>query len=348
MSDTTEEKSLPASDKKVGDARSKGQVAKSRDLVTGFTLLAASVYVVWAGATTSAQVEALLALMAERAYSEPFAEVLPAALALAGRILLGLALPLMGITLVAVILTNIASMRGFLFSVTPVTPNFKHINPIEGLKRIYSMRSLVEFFKSVIKIGALSAAFVLVFRVHLQDLMLLSTCSASCQFGVFAAMAKPLMATALIAFILVGLADLLIQQWLFRRDMRMTRGEAKRERRDAEGDPTILRQRRRQREEMRHGGGPAIGRENLLIGVPGAWAVGIRYVRGETPVPVIVSRLAPEETAAGIARAQSDGIAIAADEPLAEMLARTGRVGEPVPRHMFQAVADRLVAAGQI
>ena len=70
--------------------------------------------------------------------------------------------------------------------------------------------------------------------------------------------------------------------------------------------------------------------------------------KGETPAPVIVSRLAPEETAAEIAHAQSDGIAVAADEPLAELLARKGRVGEPVPQHRFQAVADRLVAAGQL
>ncbi|MFB0874359.1 MULTISPECIES: EscU/YscU/HrcU family type III secretion system export apparatus switch protein [unclassified Sphingobium] len=349
MSDTSEEKSLPASDKKIRDARDKGQVVKSKDLVTGVALLATSLYVASMAAGQRDRIEALFILLGRRAHGEAFDQVWPMALTGVRQLLLTVSLPLLVITLAAVILTNIGTMRGFIFSVTPITPNFKHINPAEGVKRLYSLRSIVEFVKALVKIGALAAAFVIVFRLHLQDLMLLSVCTTSCQFAIFVAMARPLMATALVAFILVGLADLLLQHWLFQRDMRMTHNEAKRERRDAEGDPTILRQRKRQRDEMHgHSGRKALNRPTLIIGSPGRWCVGVRYVRGETPVPVIVWRTPPDMAADAIGRARDEGIAIARNDDLSEMLARVGRSGEAIPRHLYQRVAGMLVAKGLI
>lgn len=349
MSDSSEEKSLPASDKKIRDARQKGQVVKSKDLVTGVALAASSIYLGWAIPAIGDRVQALLGAVAERAYTEPFEQVWPMALDLMRQVLLGVALPLLAITLAAVALTNLVVMRGFVFSVTPLTPNFKHVNPAEGVKRIYSIRGLIEFAKSLVKIAALLVAFVIVFRSHLQDLMMLSSCTASCQLAAFGAMVRPLMATALVAFIVVGLIDVLLQRWLFQRDMRMTRSESKRERRDMEGDPTILRQRRRQREEAHsQSSARGVAKATLLIGTPGLWTVGIRYVRGETPVPVVVSRAEPGEAAETIERARAAGFAVVRDDGLAQLIARTARTGEPVPRHAFQQVADLLVSAGMI
>ncbi len=82
----------------------------------------------------------------------------------------------------------------------------------------------------------------------------------------------------------------------------------------------------------------------MLIGDSGGWVVGVRYVRGETPVPIVVCRAAPHDSAALLAEAVPLGIARWSDASLAETIARRSVAGDPVPENTFQAVADALVA----
>lgn len=346
MSETSEEKSLPASDKKIRDARDKGQVAKSQDLVAGSVMIASTGYLAFVLPEQKSKVEALIDVIARRMHIEPFAEVWPDALTLAGSIMTGLAVPLLAVTVAAIVLTNLVVMRGFLFSTEPITPNFEHINPVSGAKRLFSMRSVVEFFKSLVKIIALATAFFIVFRGGIQSLLQSSACGASCIANTFFAMLQPLIITAVIAFFIVGLVDVLVQQWLFKRDMKMTKSEQKRERKDSEGDPAIIQQRQKQRREMQtFATKTGLLNASLLVGVPDGWTVGIRYVRGETPVPMIVCRASPEQSRTMITEALLTDIPVIRDKALAATIARTARTGEPVPETSFQRVADLLVAA---
>lgn len=346
MSETSEEKSLPASDKKIRDAREKGQVSKSQDLVAGIVLFASITYLAFALASKQAMIEQLIDLAARRVHVYPLDEVWPEVLALAGSILIGLAVPLLAVTVAAIVLTNLVVMRGFVFSTTPIAPNFEHINPVSGAKRIFSMRSVVEFLKSLFKVAILATAFVIVFRMGLQALMLSSSCGAPCITGTFKALLQPLIITAIIAFIIVGLIDVMVQNWLFQRDMKMTKSEQKRERRDAEGDPAILQQRRKERREMQaYATKTGLMNASLLVGAPEGWTVGIRYVRGETPVPMIVCRASPTQSRTMITEALLTDIPVIRDIGLADAIARSARTGEPVPEKMFQRVADLLVAA---
>lgn len=346
MSETSEEKSLPASDKKIRDAREKGQVSRSQDLVAGTVMIASISYLAFHLADERMKIEELVDLVARRVHVDPFAEVWPTVLTLAGGILTGLAIPFLVVTIAAIVLTNIIVMRGFVFSTTPITPNFEHINPVSGAKRIFSMRSVVEFLKALIKVTTLAAAFVIVFRMGLQALMQSSACGAPCVTNTFKALLQPLIITAVIVFFLVGLVDVLLQNWLFKRELKMTKTEQKRERRDAEGDPAILQQRQKQRREM-HSLATKTGLMNasLLVGAPDGWTVGIRYVRGETPVPMVACRASPTQSRTMITQALLTDIPVIRDTGLADSIARSARTGEPVPEKMFQRVADLLVAA---
>lgn len=346
MSGSSEEKSQPASDKKLRDARQKGQIAKSQDLVTGMILLVAVIYLASSLHTQQIKVEALFHLVARRVYSEPLATLWPEVRAHAGGILLGLTVPLFLTTLAAIVLTNLVVTRGFVFSTDPLAPKFEKISPVSGAKRIFSMRSMVEFLKSLAKICALAAAFVLVFRAGLQSLMLSSACGAPCIRASFDGLLYPLVITAIISFLVVGSLDVLVQQWLFQRDMKMTRSEQKRERKDAEGDPAIQQQRRKQRREMgAHSAKIGLANASMVVGVAGGWAVGIRYVRGETAVPVVVCRAAPTQSADLITEARALSVQVIGDDALASAVARAATIGEPVPAVTFQRVADVLVAA---
>lgn len=349
MSGSTEERSLPASDKKLREAREKGQIAKSQDLVAGMTLLVAVIYMGVNMEDQITRVEALFHMVARRAWAEPLDALWPEIRARAIEILMGLALPLFLTTLAAIVATNLVVMRGFIFSVSPLEPKFEKISPIEGAKRIFSMRSIVEFLKSLIKIGTLAVAFVIVFRGGLQPLLQSSICGNACIRASFEGLLHPLVITAIIIFLVVGSVDVGIQQWLFSRDMKMSRSEQKRERKDAEGDPAIQQQRRKQRREMQaHATKTGLERASMVLGVPGGWVIGIRYVRGETSVPVVVSRASPEKSGQHLSQAQGLDIPVIGNAALAAAIARAARNGEPVPAQQFQPVADVLVETGII
>ena len=344
MADTSEEKSQPATDKKLRDARKKGQVAKSQDLVSGVVILLCTLCIAVLLPKARAQVEALIDLTAN-IYIEPFADVWPRLLDHAEQIVLGITLPVVAVTVAAVILTNIVTMRGVVFSVEPVKPDIKRIHPGEGFKRIFAMRNLIEFLKGLVKVVLLALAFYIVGRQALQALMESSRCGAGCIESTFYLVLKPLVFTVLAAFLLVGAVDVLMQRWLFGRDMKMSRSEQKRERKDVDGDPLIKRERQRQRREMQALATKlGLGRASLMIGIGGNWVVGVRYVRGETPVPVVVCRGSPEESVQLLAQAAPLGIAVWADAGLAEQIAKRSVAGDPVPENTSQAVADALVA----
>ncbi|WLH14901.1 EscU/YscU/HrcU family type III secretion system export apparatus switch protein [Pseudomonas hefeiensis] len=345
MSDSSEEKSQPATDKKLREARKKGQVSKSQDLVSGMVILFCTLCISIMVPRAQAQITALLDLIA-LIYIEPFHSVWPRVLDTAEQLLINLTLPVVAVTVGTVVLTNIITMRGVVFSVEPIKPDIKRINPIEGFKRIFSMRSFVEFLKGVVKVVLLGVAFYVVGRGALQALMESSRCGAGCIESTFYLVLKPLVFTVLAAFLLVGAADVLMQRWLFGRDMKMTRSEQKRERKDSDGDPMIKQERQRQRREMQALATKlGVSRASLMVGSASGWVVGIRYVRGETPVPVVVCKAELDEAAQMLAQATGLGIAHSLDTALAREIARRAVPGDPVPDNTFQAVADILVAA---
>jgi type III secretion protein U len=345
LGDTSEEKSQPATDKKLRDAREKGQVSSSQDLVSGLVILACTLCIAAVAPRAHAQVVALIDLTAQ-IYIEPFATVWPRLQETAEQLVLDITLPIVMVTMGVVILTNLVTMRGFIFSADPIKPEFKRINPVEGFKRIFSLRNFVEFIKGLIKVHLLGVAFYVIGRHSLQALMESARCGAGCIEPTFYLVLKPLVLTVLAAFLLVGLVDVLMQRWLFGREMKMTLSEQKRERKDTNGDPTIKGELQRQRQEMQALATKlGLVQASLIIGVAGDFVVGVRYVRGETPVPIVVCRATGKEGAQMLDDANALGIVEISDQTLAQKIAKRAVMGDPVPDNTFQAVADLLVAA---
>ncbi len=341
----SEEKSLPPSAKKLRDARRKGQVVKSADLVTAMVMLACTLYIAISASAIVARIEGLIDLTA-RLYTEPFATLWPRLVTAAGEILVLSILPLVALSVLVVILTNVVASQGFVFAAEPVLPKAEKINPVEGFKRIFSVRGVTEFLKSLFKMTALAVALIVVYRLGLQALMESSRCGLGCVQGTFLALLQPLVITALLAFLIVGAGDVLLQRWLFRRDQRMTKTEQKRERKDQEGDPTMNQARRKQRREM-HTLNAKLGVQHasLMVGTGDGWLVGIRYVRGETPVPVITCKANAAQAPALLESAYQRRIPRVDDPLLAEKIATRAGNGDPIPDGTFQQIADILVTA---
>ncbi|QZN98476.1 EscU/YscU/HrcU family type III secretion system export apparatus switch protein [Chenggangzhangella methanolivorans] len=276
MNDTSEEKSLPASRKKLDDARKKGQVNKSQDLVAAFALFAATLYVIAAYPGFLSRVSELMELTGQ-VYVQDFASLVPRVFGVVSAMMISVVAPLLAIVAGAAILANMVVMRGFVFSVEPIRPNFDNINPAKGLQRVFSMRSVVELLKSIVKVVALAGAFVAVFAIGLQALMQSPSCGMPCVYDTSVKLLQPIVITAIIVFFVVGAIDVLLQRQLFLRDMRMTKTEAKREFKDMEGDPMIRRERRKRSQELVGAGSVKVGVKNatLLIGRTGKGGGGL-------------------------------------------------------------------------
>jgi type III secretion protein U len=345
MNDETEEKSLPASEKKLRDARRKGQVPHSRDLITGFTLTCLFIYLLFAG---PGLVDRLIALVniSSQLVDRPFAEAAGRATELALDVLLLTALPFVAIVVAGDLVSGMASTFGPVFSFELVKPQFDHINPAKGLKRLFSVRNAVEFAKAAVKVAILSSAFFLIMRGAIGALFETPACGEPCLIAAAIQTVKPLVATAIACFLAIGLLDLLLQRRMFLRDMRMTRTEHKRENKELQGDPIIRKERRRLRRQSATRGKPRIGMEHAVVAIMhGDLVVGLRFRPGETPVPIVVCKGDGEAGVAMLAEARQRGIAVVDDAAFVTALATRHRVGDFIATDLFPMAAKALVAA---
>jgi type III secretion protein U len=343
MNDDTEQKSLPASLKKLRDARRKrGQVAHSKDLVTAVSLAVMLVYLAFAWPSIRDEVVQLINTVSD-ATPEPFAQTEQRVIALALEVLVTTSAAVAAIVVVATMAAGMVATGGPVFSFDLVSPKLSHVNPVEGAKRIFSLRNVVEFVKGLVKVVSLAAAFWLALRGFLQPLFEIPVCSETCLGPMIIETLKPLAVTAALVFLAVGLVDVLIQRQLFLRDMRMTRTEYKREQKDLEGDPLIRGERRRLRRTLLVR--PVrTGIRNAVVAVAyDDKIVGLRYKAGETPVPTVVCKGVGDAGRRLLAEAHALEIPVVYDAALVTALAEHHRVGKMIQSEYFRPVAEILL-----
>ncbi len=341
----SEQKSLPPSEKKLRDARKKAQVSSSRDLISGFGLLAMIAYLLIVWPTLRDHVLELVNLVS-RVSAEPFTQASAQAIEASANLITIAVLPAIACLVFASVVAGMVGTYGPVFSFDPVKPNFEHINPAAGLKRIFSARNAVEFAKGALKVAILGGVFFLVLRSWIEPMFHVPNCGESCLVPLLVSALMPIAAVAALSFIMIGFVDMRLQRWLFLRDMRMTKTEHKRERKDIEGDPLILNERRRQRQRQ----GLLVGR----LGLPAASVVvvgpdhlaGIRYHRIKAPVPVIVVKARGERAQTMRGEAYKLGIPISENEALAAALAERHAQGDYLRQQHFAAVAQVLIEQG--
>jgi type III secretion protein U len=346
MSDTGEERNLPASARKLRDARRKGQVSRSQDLVTAAGVSAAIAFVFMRSEPIADQWREILLLAAgvqDQDFPGAVRQLLSALFALFARTVL----PLLLVVTAAGMFASVMATRGFVFSLDPIKPKFENVNPTKGFKRILGLKSWVELAKTIVKALLLGSALLVVLLGTWDTLMRVPVCGVNCIGFVFGSLTKLLLGTAVGIFLAAGLADLLIQRWIFLRDMRMTLTEAKRELKDQEGSPQIRGAHQRQRQEAATETRLGVARATLVLEGRGT-AAGLRYVRGETEVPIVVCRGRADTAQAIVDAARALSIPIVADAGLAKALATRVRLGAPVPSRYFERIAKAFFAAGII
>ena len=326
---------------KLNRARRKGAVARGTDLGF-FTGLVAFLGFMWiAGARFVHTIE--IAVHDALTTSGGLADGPYAALSVAAR-LFAHAMPLialMAITIFLVVLVFEIVQTGVVFSAEPLKPDFSRLNPVNGLKRLFTFRLLIETLKNVLKLCLYSAAaYVVVRGVLASDIG--SVTDAASLSALMAHSAFRLLA----AFILLAAGFAVLDQLIVRRDflkkMRMSRRELRREAREREGEPRLKQKRKKLHAEfvkmsqsLRN-----IRKADVVVTNPQHIAVALHYDRR--------TMLAPEVVSAGVNQfaqrlrrlAFIYGIPVVENRMLARELYRKSALNQSIPQHCFEPVAE--------
>lgn len=353
--DSSEEKNLPATEHKLKEQRKKGQIAQGRDMIVAASFIVSILYLAFAWASIEAGFAKIFEDMGRAAAGPRGHDYWPAAVRAVWNDMAAMVAPMLILPLLAAFVGSIVAHKGMLFAMEPLKPDFKKIDPVKGFKRLFGVRNIVEFIKSLIKCLLILGAAGLAGWWALPAAMQTPLCGVSCLGLAMGKAMTPIIVASVAFFALNALFDTGIQQWLFLREMKMTHTEMKRERKEQYGDPTIMMRRREMRYETAMGEPEGVGQAKLTSVVPSlvvlgrqGKAVGLRYVRGETPAPVIVFIGQGAKAGLYARQAAMDGAFIATQPDLVEKLTEKGRERYYIPEAHFQAVANLLTQVGAL
>jgi flagellar biosynthesis protein FlhB len=323
--------------KRLRDARRRGQVARSRDLTAAAAYLA-GFGVLWLGAGTVVSLVGdfmarTLGSCAGAAAASP-----GAALEEGLGVLARAAGPLLGAALVAAALAGVAQTGG-LFTLQPVGFKLERLSPAAGLRQLCSRRSLFEVGKALLKAAAVAWIAYGVLWGRAREVVLAARGGSAAALQVGASIGFDLLWRTALVFAGVAAVDVWWQRRAWRKELRMTRYEVRRELRESEGDPQHRAARERlHRDILHHDMLEAVRTADCVIVNPDHLAVALRYDRDGMEAPLVVAkgeRLLAERIKE-IARAH--GVPVFRDVPLARALHRLD-LGEEIPEALYQAVA---------
>jgi flagellar biosynthetic protein FlhB len=253
-----------------------------------------------------------------------------------------LSLPIMGVALLAGCVSNLAQV-GFLFTPEAITPKLDRINPLEGFKRVFSRRALVDLLKAVAKVGLAGYIAYSTIRSNIDVFPRLMDMPLAGAVSVLANLISTMVFRVGLFLLALAAADYVFQYTEHMKSLRMTKQEVKEEMRQYEGDPMIrgmMRQRRRQFVMQRMM--QQVPKADVVITNPTHIAVALKYELQKDAAPVLLAK-GVDEIALRIRKiAEENDVIIYEDPPLAQTLYRTVEVGSAIPENLYEAVASVL------
>ena len=330
--------------RRLQDARSKGDVAKSMEPPAFLALAAVSAALVWMGGAAAQEMARKLVPFIARPdaidVSGPgLGKVMQAALEAASP-----ASAIMAAAVLAAVAGNVLQ-TGLIWAPSKLTPDPSKINPMAGFARLFGPDGLVNFLKSLAKVIAVGTVAWMVLKPRTDTLVVLARMDVAGILPLARDWLWALSIAVLIVFGAIAMADWLWQRQRFMQKMRMTREELKEDTKESEGDPHIkakLRQQRMARSRRRMI--QNVPKATMVVMNPTHYAVALRYVQGETAAPVCVAK-GVDAVALKIREvALAHDISVVEDPPLARALYAAIDVDDTIPREHYEAVA-KLVGA---
>lgn len=339
--DSDLERTEPASGRRIEQARSEGQVPQSRELAA-FLVMATGVGGIWALGDWLAHragdiIRHGLAFDRRAAFDPEFMGVAFGNLSWEA---LTLVAPIFVLTLAAALLTPFA-FGGWVLSNKALTPDPMRMDPLRGLKRMFSWQSIAELVKSVLKAFLLGGIIWWVVR-HEQDQLFALIAqpievalSSTGRILVFAALAM------VVGLALIAMIDVPFQLWQYYSRLKMTREELKQEFKEMEGDPQIKgRIRSAQREAARKRMMAEVPKADVVVTNPTHFAVALKYDAGRMGAPTVVAKGMNLVAQRIRELADEHKVPVLEAPPLARALYRHAEIGDQIPATLYTAVAE--------
>ncbi len=338
-------KTEKATPKKRRDERKKGNVFKSQDAVAVAGLLGTFATLWLLTGTFAQQLGGFMTLCLATA-GEESRDVggVCGELAVQGIVLV---VKTVGIVALVAILCAVAAtfaQTRFLVSTESMKPKFSRLSPLQGFKRLFSLKSLVETLKNLIKIAILMAIIFL----SIRDMFLESSNYLYTDLTAAAAhlveMAGEMVVRICIAFVAVAAMDFFYQWWDYEKNMMMTKQEVKEEYKQMEGDPQVkgkikeIQRRRAQQRMMQQVPGA-----DVVIRNPTHFAVALRYKPDQDDAPIVLAKGQDNIALRIVQIAEENKVAVIENVPLARALYAQAELNQMIPPELYGAVAEVLV-----
>lgn len=346
---SAEDRTEDPTQKRLEDAKKKGQVVRSRELNTLLSLLGSGVALFWVGPNLMDDLKSLLTknlgftgadIAGPTAIQERFFSA-------GGEILLAM-LPFLGIICI-LSLVGPGVIGGWAFNGELLFPKFDRIDPMKGIARIFSMKGALELVKAIMKVVLVSAITFGVMSMVVDDLLTLPllqidkalTESGSMFLWCFIGFSS--------ALLLVAGIDVPYQLWNHHKELRMTKQEIKDEMKESDGNPEIKMALRRKQQEMTQSRMmSAVPKADVVITNPTHYAVALKYDQKNGKAPIVVAK-GKDLIAAKIREiAKENGITVFSAPPLARALYASTDIDKEIPENLFVAVAQVLAYIYQL
>lgn len=344
-----QERTEEATPRRLQQAKEKGQVARSKELASVSVLIIGSVALMWFGEMLASRLYTtmgrLFSLSREEIFdSSKLFDIIAGTLT---HLIFPLLLIL--ITLFVAALIGAAGVGGVSFSAEAARPKLSKISPLSGFKRMFGMQSLVELFKSILKVLLVAGVAFYLIDASKNDLFQLSM--DVYPQNIFHALEILLNFILLIScsLLVVVAIDVPFQIWQHAEKLKMTKQEIKDEYKDTEGKPEVKgRIRMLQREAAQRRMMADVPQADVIITNPDHFSVALRYKQGTDKAPIVVAK-GGDFLALKIREiAREHEIMIVAAPPLARALYYTTELEQEIPDGLFVAVAQVLAYVFQI
>lgn len=346
-SDTSEEKQLDPTERRIERAREEGQFAQSRDLTTLIVLVLFTAFLLSAG---GALMNGLVALVKAGLTFDKSDDWQNHLLAWAMGPLTQSFLWVLAIILPLWFVTSLAPLALVKFRpVWAFKMNPDRLDPIAGFGRIFSTQTLTEVFKNILKVTVIFGVGVMYVMSLFNSLSALAHQDIKQALYNSVGLIETGLLLLLMPIVIVAGVDVVIQWFNFQKRMKMSPEEMKQEMKESEGSPELRnRMRQRQRQIATSRMMSALEKADVVLANPDHYSVALRYDPEKMRAPIVVAKGVDEVALVIQTLAREHQVPIARIPPLARMLHRHLKVGEPIPAALFEAVAKVLAWAYEL
>ena len=344
-----EDRTEQASEKRLEDAREKGEVPRSRDLAGALVVLAGVSAMLSNGNVMYAHARTIYGLGLSYSRTDLFSDRLPLhALSAAAREAVALLVPIFAATAIAALAEPVL-LGGLNFSVQALQPNFGRLDPIAGVAKMFSLNGLVELCKSLLKLFFIGVVLILLLR-H-EESAVMATGSGTVGSGVAQMLTLLGDAGLLFAVVLgaIGGADAVWQRFDYNRRHRMTKQEQRDEHKDTDGNPELKRRIRQVAQQLsRRRMMQDLPKADVVVVNPTHFAVALKYDENRMRAPRVIAKGADVLAQQIRLVASAHRIPLVEAPPLARALYATTHLGQEIPAALYAAVAQILAYVYQL